>query len=140
VNTYRPQRWVLALTSVASLMVSLDTQVVATALPVIRLRLHASLAALEWKARLPKPRQKTNDSVTTMVAKQIAISRRTNDIPTRDVSFAMVFAPLLTVGEIFTSVRQVLCRMWFACQATSANEHFYSCHIRVALHRGVYGV
>jgi len=39
---------VLALTSVASLMVSLDTQVVATALPVIRLRLHASLAALEW--------------------------------------------------------------------------------------------
>src|ERR1700685_4233335 len=29
-------------------MVSLDTQVVATALPVIRLHLHASLAALEW--------------------------------------------------------------------------------------------
>jgi EmrB/QacA subfamily drug resistance transporter len=44
----RTQRWVLALTSVTSLMVSLDTQVVATALPVIRLRLHASLAALEW--------------------------------------------------------------------------------------------
>jgi len=48
VNTDRPQRWVLALTSVAALMVSLDNQVVATALPVIRLRLHASLAALEW--------------------------------------------------------------------------------------------
>ena len=47
-RTDRTQRWVLALTSVASLMVSLDTQVVATALPVIRLRLHASLAALEW--------------------------------------------------------------------------------------------
>ena len=47
-RTNRQQRWVLALTSVASLMVSLDTQVVATALPVIRLRLHASLAALEW--------------------------------------------------------------------------------------------
>jgi len=44
----RAQAWVLALTSAASLMVSLDTQVVATALPVIRLDLHASLAALEW--------------------------------------------------------------------------------------------
>ena len=44
----RGQGWVLALTSAASLMVSLDTQVVATALPVIRLHLHASLAALEW--------------------------------------------------------------------------------------------
>jgi EmrB/QacA subfamily drug resistance transporter len=42
------QGWVLALTSAASLMVSLDIQVVATALPVIRLQLHASLAALEW--------------------------------------------------------------------------------------------
>ena len=42
------QGWVLVLTSVASLMVSLDTQVVATALPVIRVHLHASLAALEW--------------------------------------------------------------------------------------------
>ena len=41
-------RWVLALTSVVSFMVSLDGQVVATALPVIRVRLHASLAALEW--------------------------------------------------------------------------------------------
>ena len=39
------QGWVLALTSVASFMVSLDTQVVATALPVIRVHLHASLAA-----------------------------------------------------------------------------------------------
>ena len=42
------QGWVLALTSVASFMVSLDTQVVATALPVIRVHLHASLTALEW--------------------------------------------------------------------------------------------
>ena len=42
------QGWVLALTSVASFMVSLDTQVVATALPVIRVHLHASLASLEW--------------------------------------------------------------------------------------------
>jgi EmrB/QacA subfamily drug resistance transporter len=42
------QGWVLALTSAASLMVSLDVQVVATALPVIRPQLHASLAALEW--------------------------------------------------------------------------------------------
>jgi EmrB/QacA subfamily drug resistance transporter len=47
-NLTAEQRWVLALTSAASLMVSLDLQVVATALPVIRLQLHASLAALEW--------------------------------------------------------------------------------------------
>ena len=50
-NGNRPtpaQRWVLALTSVASLMVGLDTQVVATALPAIRVHLHASLASLEW--------------------------------------------------------------------------------------------
>jgi EmrB/QacA subfamily drug resistance transporter len=47
-GTTAGQRWVLALTAAASLMVSLDTQVVATALPVIRLRLHASLATLEW--------------------------------------------------------------------------------------------
>ena len=40
-GTTAGQRWVLALTAAASLMVSLDTQVVATALPVIRLRLHA---------------------------------------------------------------------------------------------------
>jgi EmrB/QacA subfamily drug resistance transporter len=42
------QGWVLGLTAVASFMVSLDTQVVATALPAIRLHLHASLASLEW--------------------------------------------------------------------------------------------
>jgi EmrB/QacA subfamily drug resistance transporter len=42
------QGWVLALTSLTSLMVSLDSQVVATALAVIRVHLHASLAALEW--------------------------------------------------------------------------------------------
>src|SRR6516225_9136060 len=42
------QAWVLALTSVSSLMVALDALVVTTALPVIRVRLHASLAELEW--------------------------------------------------------------------------------------------
>jgi len=42
------QGWVLMLTSAVSLMVSLDSQVVATALPVIRLHLHASLTSLEW--------------------------------------------------------------------------------------------
>ncbi|MFY9929791.1 MAG: MFS transporter, partial [Streptosporangiaceae bacterium] len=47
-ETSRNQRWVLALTSVAALMVSLDIQVVTTALPVIRTHLHASLAGLEW--------------------------------------------------------------------------------------------
>src|SRR5580693_8034561 len=41
-------KWVLGLTAAASFMVSLDSQVVATALPVIRQHLHASLAALEW--------------------------------------------------------------------------------------------
>ena len=41
-------RWVLALSSAVSFMVSLDSQVVATALPVIQVHLHASLAALEW--------------------------------------------------------------------------------------------
>jgi hypothetical protein len=38
-NLTPKQRWVLALTSAAPLMVSPDTQVVATALPVIRLHL-----------------------------------------------------------------------------------------------------
>src|SRR4051794_11164215 len=41
-------RWVLVLTSVASLMVALDTLVVSTALSTIRVELHASIAALEW--------------------------------------------------------------------------------------------
>lgn len=44
----RRATWVLALTSVASLMVALDALVVSTALPTIRLELHASLADLEW--------------------------------------------------------------------------------------------
>jgi len=51
----RPQRgmtaaqaWVLGLTSVASLMVAVDALVVTTALPAIRVHLHASLAGLEW--------------------------------------------------------------------------------------------
>src|SRR3954470_23143974 len=41
-------RWVLVLTSVASLMVALDTLVVATALSTIRVELGASIASLEW--------------------------------------------------------------------------------------------
>ena len=41
-------RWVLGLTSVASLMVALDTLVVSTALTTIRLDLGASIEALEW--------------------------------------------------------------------------------------------
>lgn len=40
--------WVLVLTSVASFMISLDTQVVATALSTIRLHLGASIEELEW--------------------------------------------------------------------------------------------
>lgn len=42
------QRWVLALTATAALMVALDQLVVATALNQIRGNLHASLATLDW--------------------------------------------------------------------------------------------
>jgi len=41
-------RWVLVLSSVASLMVALDALVVSTALGVIRNSLHASIDELEW--------------------------------------------------------------------------------------------
>src|SRR3954465_12607705 len=40
--------WTLALTSAALFMVSLDNLIVTTALPVIRLDLHASISQLEW--------------------------------------------------------------------------------------------
>src|ERR671931_209088 len=42
------QKWVLGLTSLASLMVALDVLVVSTALSTIRLHLHASIGQLEW--------------------------------------------------------------------------------------------
>jgi EmrB/QacA subfamily drug resistance transporter len=42
------QRWVLALTSLASLMVMLDTMVVTTALSTIRMHLGASIEELAW--------------------------------------------------------------------------------------------
>jgi EmrB/QacA subfamily drug resistance transporter len=44
----RNQKWVLGLTSLASLMVALDVLVVATALGTIRRDLHASVGQLEW--------------------------------------------------------------------------------------------
>jgi EmrB/QacA subfamily drug resistance transporter len=44
----RARGWVLALTSIASLMVALDTLVVSTALTTIRLDLGASIEQLEW--------------------------------------------------------------------------------------------
>jgi EmrB/QacA subfamily drug resistance transporter len=44
----RRQRWVLALTSTAMLMILLDALVVTTALHAIALDLHASIADLEW--------------------------------------------------------------------------------------------
>ncbi len=44
----KAQRWVLALTSLASLMILLDALVVTTALHAIALNLHASMADLEW--------------------------------------------------------------------------------------------
>ena len=47
-TTERAAIWVLALASVASLMVALDMLVVTTALSTIRLHLHASLSQLEW--------------------------------------------------------------------------------------------
>src|SRR5436190_6730670 len=42
------QGWTLALTSLGVFMTALDTLVVTTALPVLRLDLHASLSSLEW--------------------------------------------------------------------------------------------
>ncbi len=42
------QRWVLAVTAVASLMVALDVTVVSTALSTMRVHLHASINQLEW--------------------------------------------------------------------------------------------
>lgn len=42
------QRWVLGLTSIASLMVALDVLVISTALGTIRQHLHASIGQLEW--------------------------------------------------------------------------------------------
>ena len=47
-QTTTAQRWVLALTSIASLMVALDQLVVATALSTIKHDLDASIEALEW--------------------------------------------------------------------------------------------
>jgi len=47
-NQKRSIIWTLAITSVALFMVSLDNLVVTTALPVIRLDLHASISQLEW--------------------------------------------------------------------------------------------
>lgn len=47
-TSLRTQRWVLALTAIASFVVSLDALVVSTVLPTIQVRLHASLAELEW--------------------------------------------------------------------------------------------
>lgn len=44
----KAQRWVLALTSLASFMVILDMLVIATALTTIRRHLNASLGSLEW--------------------------------------------------------------------------------------------
>jgi MFS family permease len=41
-------RWTLVLASLAVFMTALDTLVVTTALPVLRVNLHASLASLEW--------------------------------------------------------------------------------------------
>jgi EmrB/QacA subfamily drug resistance transporter len=48
-NTERRKRaWVVALTGIGSMMVALDTVVVATALSTIRVDLHASVGQLEW--------------------------------------------------------------------------------------------
>jgi EmrB/QacA subfamily drug resistance transporter len=47
-ETVAGRKWVLALTSGASFMISLDSLVVATALPTIHRSLHASLSTLEW--------------------------------------------------------------------------------------------
>src|SRR5258706_15779281 len=44
----RKRAWVVALTGIGSMMVALDTVVVATALSTIRVHLHASVEQLEW--------------------------------------------------------------------------------------------
>jgi MFS family permease len=44
----RGARWTLLITSIAFFIVMLDNLVVMTALPVIRVDLHASLEELEW--------------------------------------------------------------------------------------------
>jgi EmrB/QacA subfamily drug resistance transporter len=44
----KSQRWVLALTAIASFMVALDGLVVTTALPLMRTDLHASIETLQW--------------------------------------------------------------------------------------------
>jgi EmrB/QacA subfamily drug resistance transporter len=48
ITSGRPRAWVVALTGTASMMVALDTVVVATALSTIRVALHASVGELEW--------------------------------------------------------------------------------------------
>jgi MFS family permease len=49
-NTHRPPRktWTLVLAGLAAFMTALDTLVVTTALPVLRVDLHTSLSGLEW--------------------------------------------------------------------------------------------
>jgi MFS family permease len=47
-NEKAARAWVLVLTSLAASMISLDSQVVATALSTIRLHLGASIEELEW--------------------------------------------------------------------------------------------
>jgi EmrB/QacA subfamily drug resistance transporter len=48
VRSTAAERWVLAVTGLASFLVALDALVVSTALPAIRVDLHASLAQLGW--------------------------------------------------------------------------------------------
>jgi MFS family permease len=78
----RAQAWVLALTSAASLMVSLDTQVVATALPVIRVQLHASLAELEWTVNA----YSLSFAVLLIVRRFFVLSPRTLDLVDGDAT------------------------------------------------------
>jgi EmrB/QacA subfamily drug resistance transporter len=47
-STSRATAWVVVLTAIGSFMGALDTLVVSTALPTIRLDLHASVSQLEW--------------------------------------------------------------------------------------------
>src|SRR3954465_6668940 len=47
-NTSKARAWVVVLTAMGSFMAALDTLVVATALPTIRIDLNASVSQLEW--------------------------------------------------------------------------------------------
>lgn len=70
------RNWVLALTSIASLMVALDTLVVSTALTTIRLDLRASTEQLEWTVNAYNPARWPTASASALLSSAASGSRR----------------------------------------------------------------